>query len=219
MSRDYQIWEIRAHPGINGVYISHVRRPKRKWQLHTEAPRYVRDFLNLTGTSGKVGDTADLAALERYNSVVCLEKSPQPYHNRYRVKVWMPPDIRPPRTRLHLAHISRDFTTFADLGRAVYKYTDCGPWIVAVLLDGSEVYYTSPEAHALSMDTVVRAIRVGSIVEGSDADVGPYEVTRARDFWPTVERVNEEAVIEWHDANDDPDIDPDFSLLPTEVTE
>lgn len=91
--------------------------------------------------------------------------------------------------------------TFASFGRCVYKYTDCGPWIVAVLRNGKEVGYTDPAADTLGMNTDVRAIKVGSIVEGSDAEIGPYEVTEAEDFWPTVERVNREASDAWDEAD------------------
>lgn len=91
--------------------------------------------------------------------------------------------------------------TFYRFGRCLYKYTDCGPWVVAVLLDGTEVYYESAEGNALSMDTVVDHVRVGSIVEGSDVEIGPYEVTDPKDFYKVVEQVNDEASFYWDRDN------------------
>lgn len=197
-----QLWEVKAHPGINGVYVSHVRRPHQRWAPWREAPQFVREYLALDA-KGKIAETPDMAAFERYPEVTSLERKAGLYHNRYQVRVELPPTHRQPGARLHLSAISRDVETFAELGRAVYKYTDCGPWISAILADGTEVYYGSVEAQALSMQTVVRAVKVGSIVEGSDVEIGPYMVTRARDFWKTVEQVNREASDEWEIANEE----------------
>lgn len=64
--------------------------------------------------------------------------------------------------------------------RAYYKYTDCGPWVNFVIKDKPEgtrdVYYedlrrgTSPP---VTNDTCV-GVEFGSIVEGSDANSGPF---------------------------------------------
>lgn len=60
--------------------------------------------------------------------------------------------------------------------RAFYKYTDCGPWAVFLLKDGGEVYYEDlrREGAPPVTDETCSGIKFGSIVEGSDAESGPY---------------------------------------------
>lgn len=63
-----------------------------------------------------------------------------------------------------------------QLSRAVYKGTACGAWV------------------ALGEDN--RTLQVGSIVEGSEAEVGPEVLSwpfTKEEFWAAVERINEEA--------------------------
>ena len=95
------------------------------------------------------------------------------------------------------------FENFAAFGRAVYKYTDCGPWVAAVLPNGNEVYYADLNGLKLKMSTRVVAVKVGSIVEGSDACIGPYRVTDPADFEATLQQVSAEANEAWHEANDE----------------
>jgi hypothetical protein len=59
-------------------------------------------------------------------------------------------------------------TNVADLYRTLYKHTECGPWLSVQLHDG-----TWKHCHELrGIDNGdVRALLVGAIVEGSDADV------------------------------------------------
>lgn len=90
---------------------------------------------------------------------------------------------------------------FHEFGRCLYKYTDCGPWVVAVLMDGQEIYYDNKEAWELPMDTEVRYLKVGSIVEGSDVEVGPYEVEDPKEFWKTVKDINDECDFFWRRDN------------------
>ena len=56
-------------------------------------------------------------------------------------------------------------------GRMLYKVTECGPWIGYVMRDSKTVHY-SDAANINIKDCV--GIEVGSIVEGSEAEVGPY---------------------------------------------
>lgn len=90
---------------------------------------------------------------------------------------------------------------FHEFGRCLYKYTDCGPWVTAVLPDGREVYYDDKEAWELPMDTEVKCIRVGSIVEGSDVYVGPYDVEDPKEFSKTVKDIDEECTFFWRRDN------------------
>lgn len=94
-----------------------------------------------------------------------------------------------------------DYESFHDFARAVYKYTDCGPWVVAVLPDDREIYYGDKEAWELPMDTEVKYLRVGSIVEGSDVEVGPHDVEDPKEFWKIVKEIDKECTFYWRRDN------------------
>lgn len=94
-------------------------------------------------------------------------------------------------------------------GRALYKYTDCGPW-TSFIAPGAgkrgQVYYESKEAAepnaAWWADCI--GLQIGSIVEGSDAEVQPESL-----YWPitvqqldrAVENIDAEASRLWDEAN------------------
>lgn len=100
----------------------------------------------------------------------------------------------------------------ADLYRSIYKYTDCGPWLSVQLHDG-----TWKHCHELrGIDNGnVRALLIGSIVEGSDAEVlgkvidlidyddegGEQQAVAA--FNHELDQVNDEACRLWDEANKD----------------
>jgi len=106
-------------------------------------------------------------------------------------------------------------------GRSTYKHVPCGPWISYTFSNGETLYYGDALARApveckwpivqWLKQTIkgVRpkqciAIKIGSIVEGSDAEVEartlsfPLDMT---DFWLVVEEINGEASILWEEAN------------------
>ena len=56
-------------------------------------------------------------------------------------------------------------TNVEQLARALYKSTDCGPWLSVQLHDGS---WTHAGDLAGVENGNVRSLKVGSIVEGSD---------------------------------------------------
>ena len=96
-----------------------------------------------------------------------------------------------------------------SLGRSLYKYTECGPWLSVLLHDGTWKH-TGDLLDVKNDD--VRGLLVGSIVEGSDAEVKGdlidlllYEDTAecVRDFLEQVEKVNAEASALWEEANAD----------------
>lgn len=91
--------------------------------------------------------------------------------------------------------------SFGEFGRCLYKYTDCGPWVVAVLKDGREIYYGDKEAWELTMDTEIKCLRVGSIVEGSDVEVGPFDVEDPKEFSATIKQIDEECTFFWRRDN------------------
>ncbi len=68
-----------------------------------------------------------------------------------------------------------------------------------------KVYYNSDEANAMIPNCV--GVAIGSIVEGSDAEVGPKELRfpfTAKQLDEAVQAVNSEASELWHEANDEP---------------
>lgn len=96
------------------------------------------------------------------------------------------------------------------LGRALYKAIDCGPWLSFQFEHGA-LYYEDAEAHA-SPEILADnpdfgssvSVSIGSIVEGSDAEVGPYILTfpfSSQEWDDRVKQVNDEAVAYWHRDN------------------
>lgn len=68
------------------------------------------------------------------------------------------------------------------LRKAIYKGTDCGAWI----------------------KVNDKSVTLGSIVEGSDAEIGPYTITfpfDATTFWETLNFIDGEAGREWYAVN------------------
>jgi hypothetical protein len=97
----------------------------------------------------------------------------------------------------------------------IYEHTDCGPWLSVQLTDGTWKHCDDLEGVA---NDAVQALRVGSIVEGSDAEVtgdvidlaqytGENAGSAAADFAAQVERVNAEACSLWDEANTEDDED------------
>jgi hypothetical protein len=99
-------------------------------------------------------------------------------------------------------------------GRALYKYTDCGPWVTFVTpgIVGSsfgrhEVYYEDAAARGWASrfwGPRCTGIRIGSIVEGSDAEVGPITLTfpfSNEHLWDAVQEIDKEACLVWDEAN------------------
>ena len=97
--------------------------------------------------------------------------------------------------------------TLPALYRSIYKYTECGPWLSVQTWDGRWF-------HCEDLDNVdkneVRYLLVGSIVEGSDAEVtaDPIDLVECESpeaavemFNRTVEWVNDEACALWEEAN------------------
>ena len=107
-----------------------------------------------------------------------------------------------------LAHIIGAGTPH-ELGRALYKYIDCGPW-TTFLRKGRRgggpavIYYTEKEAYKPIKDCI--GIRMGSIVEGSDVAVTRNALLfpfTGKAFDEYVEGINEEAGFYWERDNVD----------------
>lgn len=97
--------------------------------------------------------------------------------------------------------------TLPALYRSIYKYTDCGPWLSVKTWDG-RVFHCQ-DLHKVDR-TEVRYLLLGSIVEGSDAEVtadwidlreceSPEDAVKA--FETTLAWVNDEACALWDEAN------------------
>jgi hypothetical protein len=92
--------------------------------------------------------------------------------------------------------------------RQCYKATDCGAWVSFKLADGRRVGGGGdPNVPVVSEgpERVVEII-VGSIVEGSDAEIGPYRLAvdenfEQNRFWWLLQRVDREASDAWDEAH------------------
>ena len=85
------------------------------------------------------------------------------------------------------AHVGVD--NFESLEKAIYKGTECGAWLATI---GDEV---SPEG--------VEGVKVGSIVEGSDACAETRELEfpfESKEFWDACQAVDDEASALWDEA-------------------
>jgi len=119
-----------------------------------------------------------------------------------------------------------DATTLAQLQRGAYKYTDCGPSVGFLLFDGSCIWEGDDRAKNPSWVAHVEDICIGSIVEGSDAEVLPVWFNllsiadgsdricdkypdetvgqlAVRRWYDVLQSVNDEACSMWHEANDE----------------
>lgn len=101
---------------------------------------------------------------------------------------------------------SDDSATFCEFGHRLYKSTACGPWVKAISRRYGEIYYEKPEARDPSapwLDDCV-GILIGSIVEGSDAEVSPLELLfpfTQEQFEHAVNDVDAEADRLWQEAH------------------
>lgn len=95
--------------------------------------------------------------------------------------------------------------TFAELGRGIYKGVACGPWVAAIVRGRtSDMGYEEPEARKTDWHSDCVGVRVGSIVEGSDAyvDRDPLLFPFTHEaFWNLIRDVDAEADELWHAAN------------------
>lgn len=101
--------------------------------------------------------------------------------------------------------------TLPALYRSIYKYTECGPWLSVRTWDNRTFH--CGHLHEVNKDEV-RYLLVGSIVEGSDAEVTADWIdllecetpeAAVKLFNDTVAWVNDEACRLWDEANTDED--------------
>ena len=103
----------------------------------------------------------------------------------------------------------RDFCDYfgvepARLPRAIYKGTACGASITFHMADGGKTYEGHEGLAALTPDSPVISVAVGSIVEGSDVEVSPRDLDfpfTAAQWEEAVEAVEEEADFYWRRDN------------------
>lgn len=95
--------------------------------------------------------------------------------------------------------------TLSSFARACYKETSCGAWVAFEMRDGMRLGAVQGRCKPDEWVNRVREILVGSIVEGSDAEIGPYRLPvdenfNPADFWALLARVDEEASDAWDEA-------------------
>ena len=97
--------------------------------------------------------------------------------------------------------------TLPALYRSIYKYNECGPWLSVMTWDGRKFH--CDQLHNVDKNEV-RYLLIGSIVEGSDAEVTADWIDLVECETPeaavdlfnqTVEWVNDEACALWNEAN------------------
>ena len=79
-------------------------------------------------------------------------------------------------------------TSMAEVKRNTYKYTECGAWCETVTDEWGDVI----------------GLRLGSIVEGSDACTESYTLEfpfYVNEFWVSLDQIEEEAEYLWQEAN------------------
>ena len=76
------------------------------------------------------------------------------------------------------------------------------PWVVA-LPDGRELYYEDKEAWEYAGDQPIVGVRLGSIVEGWDGELPPYECYNREEFDKALEELEETTSYIWELANGD----------------
>lgn len=102
---------------------------------------------------------------------------------------------------------------FYQLGRAIYKGTDCGPWVVARRWDGSKVYYEDKKATEIGPTHKVESVIVGSIVEGYDGEVPSVEVYSKKDLIAALDLIDETCRNVWDIVNGEDPTDDDYMVV------
>ena len=97
---------------------------------------------------------------------------------------------------------------FWRFGRILYNYTGCGPWTRLVLTEDRYACYEDKGSDdpSLLLDDDIIGIEVGSIVEGSDVEVGPIFLRfpfTSDELDVTVKEIDDEASFYWKRDNED----------------
>lgn len=101
--------------------------------------------------------------------------------------------------------------TLYSFGHIIYKETVRGPWVTFILSDGSDVYYETEAAKVTLEELEARGLSVvglniGSSVEGSDVEIGPYNLEIDDEFttgafWRVIDSVDDDAKFYWKRDN------------------
>ena len=105
-----------------------------------------------------------------------------------------------------------------QVGRSLYKYTDCGPWTSFILnkpwapsdgqktWDGMKLYYEDEAAAGRDFVKNIIGVKFGSIVEGSDVEISPVELMfpfESERIDEVIKGMDEEASFYWERDNKD----------------
>ena len=127
--------------------------------------------------------------------------------------------------------IQDDAEDLYDLGRSIYEDISCGPWISAVLHKSNwdtedpggsfasdvpseedrTIYYEHRDAeyvgqltaHDVTPEVEIESFKIGSMVEGSDAEIGPYTANTPEEFWEMVKVIDQDVSALWEEANEE----------------
>lgn len=92
-------------------------------------------------------------------------------------------------------------------GRALYKAVGCGPWVSYTMHDNSDVYYGDAPREDDNVQHMLehcKGIEIGSIVEGSDVEIGPEYLEfpfTDDELEAVIKRVDDEATFYWKRDN------------------
>jgi hypothetical protein len=97
--------------------------------------------------------------------------------------------------------------TLHSFGRSIYKGVDCGPWTRLVVTENRYCHYEDEGANLPEnlIDRDIRGVEFGSIVEGSDVEIGPVFLKfpfTSEKMWKVLAEIDDEAKFYWHRDND-----------------
>lgn len=124
--------------------------------------------------------------------------------------------------KLTLKEVFQDYENPWELGRSVYKYIDCGPWVSFVLQSGDELYYDDIRNKDWKDIEPLKGLKVGSIIEGVDYETETIFVpaeplsTLNKRFFEAITEVNNQAQEIWnetHGCNDCGEPDPETGYI------
>lgn len=107
---------------------------------------------------------------------------------------------------MKLQDFVKDSETFAEFGRDLYDHIGCGPYVIAVLNDGTELYYEDDAAKTVPLSTLIQGIKLGSIIEGWDGDgITPILITDPSTFYEAAIALDQtiDAILEIIEDDDD----------------
>lgn len=101
---------------------------------------------------------------------------------------------------MRIKDISPDSRTLREFGQEIYKWHE-GLSVSVTLPDDRVVNSDEPLALVITSEFTIKSVLIGSIVEGSEVEVGPYEATTPQEYTVLLERVKKETDFYWNRDN------------------